>query len=129
MSLIRPAPARNAGDMSPLTERTRPRVLLSPEQIATARRLRRKGQNVTDIATELGVSTVAVLQALAPMRMPNTRASRATLNVTLPTHAFVKAEQRGGEPVWETTGRLLTELVMLRAEVMALRAMKGGTGH
>ncbi|MBR0642095.1 hypothetical protein [Plastoroseomonas hellenica] len=127
MSLIRPAPAPHAGSMSPLTERTRPRALLSPERSSTARRLRREGLEVNKIAEELGTTTAAVLQALAPMRMPNTRASRAILNVTLPTHAFVVAERRDGEPAWETTGRLLTELVMLRAEVMALRAMKGGT--
>jgi hypothetical protein len=59
------------------------------------------------------------------MRMPKPNASRATVNVTLATHDFVMSQRLEREPVWKTTGRLLTELVMLRVEVLALRAMKG----
>jgi hypothetical protein len=47
------------------------------------------------------------------------------VNVTLATHDFVMSQRLEREPVWKTTGRLLTELVMLRVEVLALRAMKG----
>jgi hypothetical protein len=124
MSIVGNPPSPNCGEMSPLTEAVRPFVQLTKEQCVVARRLRRTGYEVEAIAANLSVSVEAVLQALAPMRMHNPAASRATLNVTLATHDFVMHQRLGNEPVWSTTGRLLTELVMLRAEVIVLRARR-----
>jgi len=112
--------------MSPLTKGVRPPVLLTPEKVEQARAMARAGRGVLAIMAAFGVSEEAVIQALAPMRMRNTRASRGTLNVTLATLDFVKSQSLPNEAIWKTVGRLLTELVMLRAELITLRAMKGG---
>jgi hypothetical protein len=125
MSIIGQPPGVNCGAMSPLTAATRPAVQITPEQCILARKLKRQGHGVGEIASVISATTESVLQALAPMRMRNPAASRATLNVTMTTHQFVLHQRRDGEPIWRTTGRLLTELVILRAEVIALRARRG----
>ena len=124
MSLIGTPPGPRCGEMSPLTERIRPSVILSDDQCRLARQFRRAGYEVDWIALHIGTTEEAILQALAPMRMPNVAASRSTLNVTTASHEFIMSQRLGGEPIWKTTGRLLTELAMLRAEVLTLRAMK-----
>src|SRR6185312_15855709 len=117
MSLIGIPPAPDCGAMSPLTLLTRPHPLLNAERARAARRLKRQGHDVPAIALALAVPEPAVLEALASMRMANTNASRATLNVTFATQEFVMQERQHCEPVWQVAGRLLTELIVLRAEV------------
>lgn len=90
-----------------------------------ARTLCRRGWDIPAIAAELGHPEESVELACASLRTPNPSRTRATLNVTLETHDFVHSQRRNGEPVWLATERLLTELVMLRAEVLGLRARVG----
>lgn len=125
MSYITGAPpGPNCGDMSSLTKALRPPTGMPEETLEWARKLRRRGKTVSNIAAELGYPEEEVRVALAPMRTANPSRSRATLNVTLATWQFVQSQQQPGEAIWETVGRLLTELVMLRAEVLVLKAKK-----
>jgi hypothetical protein len=98
------------------------------EACARARKQRRRGREIPEIAADLGYPEEVVELALASMRTPNRRRSRATLNVTLETGDFVRSQQGSGERIWQTVGRLLTELATLRAEVIGLRARVGATG-
>jgi hypothetical protein len=86
-----------------------------------ARRLRRRGHEVGDIATRLGVKEEQVKQALATMRTRKPKPSRRSLNVTLAAHRFVVAEAEPGEPCWETVDRLFGELALRRVFAAASR--------
>ncbi len=108
-------PGPHAGDMSPLTEALRPPIGLSPDQCTTARKLRRRGRDLEEIAASLEVPEEVVRQALATMRTRKQAASRRSLNVTLAAHEYVTGEAGEGEACWETVDRLLVELAFRRA--------------
>jgi len=108
-------PGPHAGDMSPLTRILRPPLGLSVEQCQEARRLRRAGHEIADIAAAVGASEDNVRQALAAMRTKKRGATRRTLNVTLAAHEFVSGEAVAGESYWQTVDRLLVELTVRRA--------------
>ena len=108
-------PGPHAGDMSPLTELLRPALGLSSDQCHEARRLRRAGRSIKDIATEFGTAEENVREALAAMRTRKVNATRRTLNVTLAAHEFVSREAVMDEPRWQTIDRLLIELTLRRA--------------
>ncbi len=119
-------PGPHAGDISPYTEALRPAVRLTPQECRRARRLRRGGRGIPEIAARLAVSEDDVQLALATIRTPKKAATRGTLNVTLEAHEFVAGEARDHEPCWETVDRLLVELVFRR--VMAgVPTSRGGT--
>ena len=84
-------------------------ISLSPDQCIAARRLRRRGRNLEEIAASLKVSEDEVRQALATMRTRKQTASRRSLNVTLAAHEFVTGEAGEGEVCWETVDRLLID--------------------
>lgn len=108
-------PGPHAGDMSPLTEALRPNIRLTPEQCQVARKLRRRGKDIFEIAARLAVPEAEVRQALATMRTRKQLATRRSLNVTLAAHDFVAGEAESGEARWETMDRLLIELTVRRA--------------
>lgn len=124
MSILGKPPLPNAGQISPLTVAVRPPVKLPARECVRARALKKAGESTAEIAVQLDVEEDAVLQALAPMRMPNSAASRCSLNVTVATADFVKYQRLPNEPIWETTGRLFMELVTLRTEAFVSQAMK-----
>src|SRR5271166_1754533 len=94
-------PGPHAGDISPVTEMLRPPIRLTPEQCHAARRLRRTGWEVSEIASNLSAPEGDVRQALAAMRTKKPIATRRSLNVTLAAHEFVVGEALEGEPCWE----------------------------
>lgn len=108
-------PGPHAGDMSPLTEALRPSIPLAPTECEKARRLRRAGKEIPEIAARLAAPEADVRQALATMRTRRPFATRGSLNVTVAAHEFVASEAEDGEALWETMDRLLGELTMRRA--------------
>lgn len=109
------APGGGAGTMSRRTEALRPTILLTPKEVAEARRLRRAGAEPDAIAAAMGKPQDEVEKALVQMRMPRPETTRGTLNVTLAAHKLVLAERRGDEPLWQTFDRIVDELLRLRA--------------
>jgi len=107
-------PGPHAGDISPMTEALRPPVHLLPAQCDAARRLRRSGLEMEEIAQALGATVEEVEEALATMRTPNPDATRGNLNVTIAAHEFVLREA-DDEAVWSTVDRLFIELMYWRA--------------
>jgi hypothetical protein len=91
------------------------RIRLPPEQCQIARKLRRAGWEVSEIASHLPASEDEVRLALATLRTKTPIATRRTLNVTLAAHEFVQSEAIEGEACWETVDRLLGELALRRA--------------
>ncbi len=113
------APGAGSGEMSRRTEALRPAILLTPQEIQQARRLRRSGLEPERIAEAMGKPLDEVEKALVQMRMPRPETTRGTLNVTLAAHRVIMQERRGDEPVWQTVDRLVDELLRLRAETAA----------
>ena len=109
------APGPRAGDISALTEALRPPIKMTPEHCQAARRLRRGGLQIGEIANRLMAPEDEVRQALATMRTRKRRATRRSLNVTLAAHEFVRNEADPREVCWETVDRLLGELAFRRA--------------
>ncbi|HEY0419429.1 MAG TPA: hypothetical protein VGC80_07910 [Acetobacteraceae bacterium] len=118
-------PGSGSGEISRRTEVLRPPMLLSPQQAAQARRLRRAGHEPDQIATALGLPPEEVEKALMQMRSPRPETTRGTLNVTLAAHRLIMQERRGDEPIWQTVDRMIDELLRLRAA--ATRRRKPGT--
>lgn len=85
-------PGANAGDTSPLTLLLRPPLRLTAQQCSRARRLRRRGMRIPDIAGKIGAQQGDVAQALLAMRTTKLAATRRSLNVTVEAHQFVKQE-------------------------------------
>lgn len=108
-------PGPHAGDMSPLTEALRPPIGLTKKECKAARRLRRAGREIPEIAAKLAAPDGEIRQALATIRTRKRAATRRTLNVTVEAQAFVAAEAADHEPCWETVDRLLVELAFRRA--------------
>lgn len=108
-------PGPHAGDMSPHTEALRPPIQLTLKECLAARRLRRNGREIPEIAVRLAVPEEEVRQALATIRTRKRSASRRSLNVTLAAHEYVVGEALDHEPCWETMDRLLIELAFRRA--------------
>lgn len=101
--------------MSPLTEALRPLVQLTPEQCQEARRLRRSGREIPEIALRLAALEEDVRQALATLRTRKKVVTRRTLNVTVAAHEYIVGEAGESETHWETVDRLLAELAFRRA--------------
>src|ERR1700679_1944423 len=91
-------PGPHAGEMSPLTKVLRPKVGLPETECQRARRLRRRGHGVREIAERLGAKEEQITLAIATMRTKKAEVSRRTLNVTLAAREFVVAEAESGEP-------------------------------
>lgn len=108
-------PGPDAGNISPKTTMLRPRMTLSDEQCSDARRLRRTGKTIEEIASTLSVHVEDVRLALAAMRTRRRAPTRAALNVTIAARDFVAAEGEPGEVTWQTVERLLGELTLRRA--------------
>ena len=108
-------PGPHAGDMSPHTEALRPPIGLTSKECKAARRLRRAGREIPEIAAKLAAPDGAVRQALATIRTRKRGATRRTLNVTVAAQEFVAGEASDHEPCWETMDRLLVELAFRRA--------------
>ena len=109
-------PGSGSGEMSRRTQALRPAIALTPPEAAKARALRRRGEEPEAIAARFGVPVEEVEKALVQMRSRRPETTRGTLNVTLAAHRFVLGERRGDEPLWQTTDRLVDELIRLRAE-------------
>jgi hypothetical protein len=109
-------PHPDAGEMAEQTKILRPTIGLDKFQCAKARRLRRKGYDITAIAPLLDADEDSVRHALAAMRTPTPNPSRKTLNVTVAAQAFVVAEALPDEPYWRTVDRLFEELTQRRAQ-------------
>ena len=110
-----PPPGPHSGDISPLTRAMRPSLQLSPVAADQARRLRRRGRPISEIALTLSASENDIREALATMRTRNAAASRKTLNVTIAAHEFLIGETAYGEACWQAVDRLMGELAMRRA--------------
>lgn len=108
-------PGPHAGDISTVTEALRPVIHLTPEQCRAARRLRRRGRQISEISLRLAAPEDEVRQALATMRTPKRTPTRKSLNVTLAAHEFVQSEAVRDEACWEVVDRLLIELTLRRA--------------
>lgn len=108
-------PGSHAGEISPLTEALRPPIGLTRKECEAARRLRRAGREIPEIAAKLAAPAVDVRQALATIRTRKRAVTRRTLNVTVEASEFVAGEAMGSEPCWETVDRLLVELAFRRA--------------
>ena len=123
-------PGSGSGEMSRKTAALRPRIGLSDDAIAEARRLRRAGHEPEQIAQALEAPLEEVEKALLQMRMPRPETTRGTLNITLAAHKFVMAERRGNEPLWVTMDRLVDELITLRrAAKPPARRARGEAGE
>jgi len=107
-------PGMGAGEMSKRTEALRPGINLAPKEAAEARRLRRLGHQIDQIAAKLQAPHEEIEKALCQMRMPRPETTRGTLNITLAAHAAVARERRGNEPLWLVFDRMLDELFVLR---------------
>lgn len=110
------APGSGAGEMSRRTEALRPAILLTPKEVAAARKMRRAGAEPSVIAEALAKPVDEVEKALVQMRMPRPETTRGTLNVTLAAHRVVMSERHGNEPLWQTFDRIVDELLRLRAD-------------
>ena len=108
-------PGPHAGDISPRTAALRPPIGLTAKECDAARRLRRAGRDIPEIAVRLAAPAEEVRQALATIRTRKSAATRRTLNVTVAAHDFVAGETAGHESRWETMDRLLVELAFRRA--------------
>jgi hypothetical protein len=118
-------PGPNAGEISPQTEALRPLIQLPDKQCKAARRLRRKGWEVPEIAKRFNTSENDVWLAIATMRTSKPLSTRATLNVTVEARDFVLSEAEDHEACWETLDRLLVELAFRRAMAGAPVAQGG----
>ena len=107
-------PATHAGDISPLTEALRPRILLTRDQCKEARRLGRLGIAPADVAIRLCQPEDQVKLAMATLRTTAENTSRSTLNVTTGAREFVVTEAFPSESMWQTVDRLLVELAFRR---------------
>jgi hypothetical protein len=121
------APQPGSGEMSKRTEALRPSIMLSPQEITIARRMRRSGAEPDIIAETLKMPLDEVEKALVQMRMPRPESSRGTVNVTLAAHRLIMQERRGNEPLWQTFDRLLDELLSLRSAQPTRPARRIGT--
>jgi hypothetical protein len=99
---------------SPQTQQLRPNSNLDDHQANEARRLRRDGRDIPDIAEEFGVAIEEIELALAPMRTPLHFHRRRTVNVGLEAYREILNERRPGEAIWQTIDRLLTDLHSFR---------------
>lgn len=99
---------------SPRTQMLRPDCGMDEWQVGEARRLRKEGVEIQDIAEQLGVAIEEVQVAIAPMRTPVPHHTRRTVNVGVAAYRAIMAEKQQGEAVWQTMDRLLTELHNLR---------------
>jgi hypothetical protein len=111
--------------MSPATEALRPPIQLTPQECEAARRMRRSGREIPEIAAKLAAPDLAVRQALATIRTRKPAPTRRTLNVTVAAQEFIAGEAARGEPCWETVDRLLVELAFRRA-LAGVPSGKGG---
>lgn len=84
----------------------RDRPALTSTQRDKARKLRRAGAGVQQIADLLEVPLLSVSYALAGLRTPRDDPPRATLNVSMAALDHVRARQLPGEAIWETMNRL-----------------------
>jgi hypothetical protein len=96
-----------AGVTSDITLALRDRPSLTTPQRTKARKLRRAGASMQQIADLLDVPLLSVSHALANLRTPRANPPRATLNVSLAALDHVRARQLPGEAIWETMNRLL----------------------
>ena len=110
------APGGDAGEMSARTLALRPRIAMKPEEIRSARTLRRHGHEPEAIAASLSIPLEEIEKALLQMRSPRPETTRGTLNITLTARKLVARERKGNEPMWQTFDRLLGELLTLRGE-------------
>lgn len=122
------APGSGAGEMSRRTEALRPTILLTPNEISAARKLRRQGHEPGAIAEALQKPVDEIEKALVQMRMPRPETTRGTLNVTLAAHRVVMAERQGNEPLWQTFDRFIDELLRLRADASRAAAKVAADG-
>lgn len=99
---------------SPLTQMLRPDCGMDESQVTEARRLRKEGFAVEDIAEQLGFAIEEIQIAIAPIRTPISHHTRRTVNVGVAAYNAIMMEKRQGEAVWQTMDRLLTELHNLR---------------
>lgn len=122
------APGSGSGEMSRRTLLLRPAIMLTPREIAEARKLRRRGLEPGLIAETMRKPVEEVEKALVQMRMPRPETTRGTLNVTLAAHRVIMAERRGEEPIWQTMDRIVDEWLRLRAQVADAPPARPRTG-
>jgi hypothetical protein len=106
-----PAPVQDAG---PQTKALRPAHGLPDDVVADIRMERRAGTPPADIATALGLPVEKVELALAAMRTARPDRTRRSLNVGIEAAAWVHAQRRPDEAVWQTVDRLIDELIRRR---------------
>lgn len=121
-------PGSGSGEMSRRTQALRPSIALTPQEAAKARALRRKGAAPGELAERFGVPVEEIEKALVQMRSPRPETTRGTLNVTLAAHRFVLGERVGDEPLWQTTDRLVDELIRLRAATASRKRRSANEG-
>lgn len=108
-------PGPHAGTMSPRTEELRPAIQLTREQAREARRLGRLGMHPTQVAEHMAEPISQVSLAMATLRTRRADPPRASLNITMEAREWVGSQAYIGEPLWQTTDRLLHELAIRRA--------------
>ena len=112
--MVASAPPTGPFDEGRRTRRLRPFHGFTKAQVVQIRTLKKQGMDERGIATELGVDVHRVELALAALRTRRASPTRFTVNVGDGAHRFIRSEQRGTEPMWQTVDRLLTELQSLR---------------
>ncbi len=113
--MVKSTPPGGDFGASKKTKALRPETAMTPDEISTARRMRREGASPKTIASDLGVSLEDTKLALAGLRTQNPNRNRETLNVGNSAYRAILKEKSGtGEPLWQTMDRLMTELHELR---------------
>jgi hypothetical protein len=96
-----------AGEISTITVALRAPLALTPEQRMQAKRWRKTGLEIWEVAEEMGLPEEEVALALANIRTKRPNPPRISLNVSVAAAEKVKAMQRTGEALWQTVNRLL----------------------
>lgn len=106
MSHRKTVPA-NAGTISRTTVALRQPLALTPEERLHAKRLRKTGLEIWQVARKMGLIEEDVALALANIRTKRPNPPRISLNVSVAAAEKVKAMQLPGEAIWQTVNRLL----------------------
>jgi hypothetical protein len=96
-----------AGEISTITVALRAPLGLTPEQRLQAKRWRKTGLEIWEVAEEMELPEEEVALALANIRTKRKNPPRISLNVSVAAAEKVKAMQLNGEAIWQTVNRLL----------------------
>jgi hypothetical protein len=82
-------------------------LALTKDQRMQAKRWRKTGLEIWEVAEEMGLPEDAVALALANIRTKRSAPPRISLNVSVAAADKIKAMQLPGEAIWRTVNRVL----------------------